>query len=97
MPHPSDPEARLAAIVASPDDAIVSKDLAGDITSWNLAAERIFGYLADEAVGRHINFLIPDDRRAEEAHVLGQILAGLQVDPYETVRRRKDGTLSTSG
>ena len=86
-------EARLAAIVASSEDAIVSKDLNGIITSWNRAAELMFGYTADEAVGKSIFLIIPDDRRGEEDFVLGRVRAGLGVDHYETVRRRKDGSL----
>jgi PAS domain S-box-containing protein len=84
-------EGWLAAIVASSDDAIISKDLNGIITSWNRAAERMFGYTADEAVGRSIFLIIPDDRRAEEESILGRIRAGGVVDHFETMRRRKDG------
>jgi PAS domain S-box-containing protein len=87
-----DPSARLAAIVASSDDAIIGKDLNGYITSWNAAAERMFGYTAEEAVGQHITLIIPKDRHAEEDYVLGQIRAGLGLDHYETLRCRKDGT-----
>ena len=85
-------EARLAAIVASSDDAIVSKDLNGTIMSWNRAAERMFGFSSEEAIGQSIHLIIPDDRRGEEAFVIGRIRAGLGVDHYETVRMRKDGT-----
>ena len=84
---------QLAAIVSSSDDAIVSKDLTGTILSWNLAAERIFGYSAAEAVGRHITMIIPPDRLHEEDEVLRRIRSGLTVDHFETIRRRKDGTL----
>src|SRR5215204_3114485 len=87
-----DSSARLAAIVASSEDAIISKDLNGYITTWNGAAERMFGYTAAEAVGQHITLLIPVDRRAEEDDVVSQISAGLGIDHYETVRQRKDGT-----
>ena len=83
---------RLAAIVASSDDAIASKDLDGVVTSWNRGAERIFGYSADEMIGRSIRTIIPDDLQSEEDMVLGRIRAGLSVDHYETRRRRKDGT-----
>ena len=83
----------LAQIVESSDDAIVSKDLNGIIQSWNAAAERMFGYTADEAIGQSIRMIIPDDRQAEEDYVLGQIRAGQAVRHYETLRRRKDGIL----
>ena len=85
--------ARLAAIVESSDDAIVSKDLNGYITSWNAAAERMFGYPAAEMIGRHITTIIPADRRDEEDHVISEIRQGRRVDHFETVRCRKDGTL----
>ena len=85
--------ARLAAIVESSDDAIVSKDLNGVIQTWNKGAERIFGYRAEEAIGRPVAMLIPDDRADEEPGILERIRRGLKVDHYETVRRRKDGTL----
>jgi PAS domain S-box-containing protein len=83
---------RLVAIVTSSEDAIVSKDLTGRIMTWNAAAERIFGYSAAEAVGRSIHLIIPTDRRSEEDVVLERIRRGEQVDHFETVRRRKDGT-----
>ncbi len=84
---------RLAAIVESSDDAIVSKDVNGVIQSWNEAAERMFGWTAEEAVGRHITLIIPTDRHHEEDRVLGRIRNGLKVDHFETVRVRKDGRL----
>jgi PAS domain S-box-containing protein len=84
---------RLAAIVQSSDDAIVSKTLEGVITSWNPAAERIFGWAAAEAIGRHITLIIPDDRRHEEDEVLARVRRGEAVDHFETVRRTKEGTL----
>jgi PAS domain S-box-containing protein len=87
-----DVAARLAAIVESSDDAIVGKDLRGIITSWNPAAERMFGYTADEAIGRSIRTIIPDARQSEEDDVLRRIVAGESVDHFETVRRRKDGS-----
>jgi PAS domain S-box-containing protein len=93
MSDRTDPEAQLAAIVASSDDAIVGKDLEGHITSWNEAAERMFGYTPDEAVGRHITLIIPEDRLGEEAYVIGEVRKGNRIEHYETVRRRKDGTL----
>lgn len=83
----------LAAIVSSSDDAIVSKTLDGVILTWNGAAERMFGYSAAEAVGRHITLIIPQDRTSEEDFVIGRIRAGLAVEHYETVRQRKDGTM----
>jgi PAS domain S-box-containing protein len=85
--------AHLAAIVDSSDDAIVSKTLEGFITSWNQAAERIFGYTRDEAVGRHISLIIPSERLDEEFIILGKVKSGQRVDHFETVRRAKDGTL----
>jgi PAS domain S-box-containing protein len=83
----------LAAVVASSDDAIVSKDLDGTIKSWNPAAERIFGYTAAEAIGKSIRLIIPDDRQSEEDEVLRRVRSGERVDHFETVRQRKDGTL----
>ena len=91
--RPPDPTLRLAAIVESSDDAIVSKDLYGIITSWNRGAEELFGYTADEAVGQPITIVIPPDRLAEEEMVLGHIRRGERVTHFETIRRRKDGTL----
>jgi PAS domain S-box-containing protein len=85
--------ARLAAIVESSDDAIVSKDLTGVITSWNKSAERLFGYTAQEAVGNSVTLLIPPDRFDEEPAILDRVRRGERIDHYETVRRRKDGTL----
>ncbi len=87
-----DAAAFLAAIVESSDDAIISKSLQGVITTWNKSAERVFGYTADEAVGRPITMLIPDDRLDEEPAILARINAGERVDHFETIRRRKDGT-----
>jgi PAS domain S-box-containing protein len=84
---------RLAAIVESSDDAIVGKDTNGIVTSWNRAAERLFGYTAAEAIGQSITFIIPDDRLSEEERVLTLIRRGQRVEPFETQRRRKDGSL----
>jgi PAS domain S-box-containing protein len=84
---------RLASIVESSDDAIASKDLDGVITSWNQGAERLFGYTAAEIIGKHVSTLIPPDRLDEEPGILERIRRGDRVDHYETVRRRKDGTL----
>ena len=83
---------RLAAVVESSDDAIVSKDLDSTITSWNKAAERMFGYTAAEAIGRSIRMIIPPELQGEEDVVLERIRAGQAVDHYETRRRRKDGS-----
>jgi PAS domain S-box-containing protein len=83
---------RLAAIVESSDDAIVSKDLNGIVTSWNRSAERMFGYTAEEMVGESIRRIIPADRQGEEDDVLNNIRRGLKVDHFETIRQRKDGT-----
>src|SRR3954470_25053995 len=91
--RPPDPTLRLAAIVESSDDAIVSKDLNGIITSWNPGAEAWFGYTAGEAVGRSITIVIPPDRLAEEDMVLGRIRRGDRIEHFDTIRRRKDGTL----
>jgi len=82
----------LSAIVDSSDDAIVSKDLNGIVLSWNTAAERMFGFTADEMIGRSIRLIIPPDRQAEEDDVLAHIRRGERVEHYETVRQRKDGT-----
>jgi two-component system, chemotaxis family, CheB/CheR fusion protein len=85
-------EQRLSAIIESSDDAIVSKNLNGIITSWNRGAERLFGYAADEVVGQSITILIPPERLDEETMVIDRIRRGERIDHYETVRRRKDGT-----
>ena len=82
---------RLSAIVESSDDAIVSKDLNGIVTSWNRAAERMFGYTADEMIGKPITTIIPAERLGEEDHVLDCVRRGVGVDHYETERRHKDG------
>jgi PAS domain S-box-containing protein len=84
---------QLAAIVESSDDAIASKDLNGIVTSWNKGAERLFGYTAEEMIGRPIAILIPDDRQDEEPQILRRIRSGERIEHYETVRQRKDGTL----
>jgi PAS domain S-box-containing protein len=83
----------LAAIVESSEDAIVSKTLDGIITSWNPAAERLFGCTAEEAIGRPISILAPPDRENEMTGILERIGRGEKVDRYDTVRRRKDGSL----
>jgi len=79
--------------VESSDDAIISKGLDGVIRSWNRAAERIFGYHPDEAIGQHVSLLIPADRLDEEPAIIERIRSGERIDHYETIRRRKDGTL----
>ncbi|HZO86382.1 MAG TPA: PAS domain S-box protein [Verrucomicrobiae bacterium] len=84
---------RLAAVVESSDDAIITKTLDGIVTTWNRAAQRIFGYTADEMIGKPITVLIPPERLHEERLILGKISSGEPVDHYETIRRRKDGTL----
>src|SRR5918993_5248891 len=83
----------LAKVVESSDDAIVSKDLNSTIVSWNRAAERMFGYAAEEAIGRSILMIIPKERHGEEDEVLSNIRAGRAVTHYETIRQHKDGTL----
>jgi len=84
---------QLVAIVESSHDAIVSKDLNGVIMTWNKGAERLFGYSAEEVVGKPITILIPSDRQDEEPAILARIRQGELVDHFETVRRRKDGSL----
>lgn len=93
IPASEEARARLAAIVASSDDAIISKDLNGVIVTWNRGAQRLFGYTAAEAVGKSVTMLIPPERLDEEPGILQRIRKGQSVDHYETVRRRKDGVL----
>jgi PAS domain S-box-containing protein len=83
----------LASIIENTDDGIVSKDLNGIVTSWNEGAARIFGYTAEEMIGRPIAMLIPEDHPSEEDGILARIRRGERVDHYETKRRRKDGSL----
>lgn len=85
--------ARLASIIESSHDAVISKDLNGVITSWNRGAEELFGYKADEIIGQSVTLLIPEDRINEEPDILARISKGERVEHYETIRRRKDGTL----
>jgi PAS domain S-box-containing protein len=82
----------LASVVNSSSDAIVSKDLNGIVTSWNDGAEKLFGYTAEEMVGKPIATLIPRDRLNEEPMILERITRGEAIDEYETVRQRKDGS-----
>lgn len=86
-------ERRLAAIISSSDDAILSTDLKMVITSWNTGAEKLYGHSAEEAVGQSVMMLVPDDRSEEEPAILAQIRSGQKVEPYETKRRRKSGEL----
>jgi PAS domain S-box-containing protein len=85
--------AELSAIVTSSEDAILSKALDGTIRSWNAAAERLYGYTAAEAVGRSIAIIVPDELASEIGEILGEITANRRVEHFETVRRRKDGSL----
>jgi PAS domain S-box-containing protein len=88
-----EPALRLASVVESSHDAIVTKDLNGIITSWNRSAERLFGYRAQEVIGRSITILIPAERHDEEQEILARIGRGERVEHFETIRRRKDGSL----
>ncbi len=83
---------RLAAIVESSDDAIIAKDLDGNITDWNAAAEALFGYTAAEIIGASIMTLIPEDLRGEEVIILERIRDGKRIKHFETIRLRKDGS-----
>jgi PAS domain S-box-containing protein len=83
----------LASIVEGSDDAIISKNLDGILTSWNKGAERLFGYTAEEAVGKSVTILIPPERHGEEPAILARLRRGERIDHYETVRQRKDGSL----
>ena len=83
----------LAAIVDSSEDAIISKSLDGTIKSWNKAAERVFGYSPETAIGQHITLIVPPDRRNDEAAILERLKRGEPIEHFETVRVRKDGTL----
>ncbi len=85
--------AYLAAIIESSDDAIISKDLNGVITSWNASAQRIFGYTPEEVIGMHISIIIPKDRLDEEYEILSQLKSGNRIDHFETFRRAKDGRI----
>jgi PAS domain S-box-containing protein len=89
--EPLAPEELLKAIVDSSDDAIISKDLNGIVTSWNAGAQRIFGYTAQEIVGQSVTKLIPADRLREEPNIIERLKRGERVDHFETIRVRKDG------
>ena len=84
---------RLASIVAGSEDAILSKTLDGVITSWNVGAERLYGYTARDAIGQDIEILIPPERRGEERNILHHVVTGAPLQHYETRRQRKDGTI----
>jgi PAS domain S-box-containing protein len=83
----------LVAIIDSSEDAIISKDLNGIINSWNKSAELMFGYQEDEVIGKHISILIPEDRLAEEDTIIASLRRGERIEHYQTIRKRKDGTL----
>ena len=83
--------ARLAAIVESSDDAIIGKTVEGIITNWNRAAERIYGYTSEDAVGQHISMLVPAERPDEIPRILEILRRGEKIDHFETVRVTKDG------
>ena len=85
--------AQLASIVETSDDAIISKDLDGIITTWNAGAERLFGYSAEEIIGKSVTTLIPAERNDEEPEILGRIRRGERIHHYETIRLCKDGSL----
>lgn len=95
MSHSFEAQAHLAAIIQSSDDAIVSKDLNGIILSWNPGAERIFGYTAQEAIGRHIGLIIPPERMHEEEYIISEISKGNRLEHFEAIRRAKDGRMLT--
>ena len=84
---------RLATIVETSDDAIISKNLDGIIQTWNRGAERIFGYTAEEVIGKPVTVLMPPERYDEEPGILARLRRGERIDHYHTVRRRKDGSL----
>ncbi|HEY2380050.1 MAG TPA: PAS domain S-box protein [Terriglobia bacterium] len=91
--YAQDAQGFLSAVVASADDAIISKTLDGIITSWNPGAQRIFGYYAEEVIGKPVAILIPPDRDNEEPDILARLKKGERIDHYETKRLRKDGTI----
>ena len=87
------PEGMLAAIVRSADEAIIAKNLDGTIVAWNPAAEQLYGYSAEEVMGRPIDVIIPPDRPNEMRDILDRLGAGERIDHFQTVRQHKDGTL----
>jgi PAS domain S-box-containing protein len=91
LPEELQERQRLAEVVRGTQDAVFSKDLEGLVTSWNPAAERLYGYSPEEAIGRHISFLIPADRRNEELRILERVRRSERLETYETERIRKDG------
>lgn len=91
--HAEEVRARLAAIVESSDDAMISKTLDGTITTWNKGAERLLGYTAEEAIGKNITLIVPPDRLEEEAEILERLRQGKPIEHFETVRKRKDGSM----
>ncbi|HSD45236.1 MAG TPA: PAS domain S-box protein, partial [Pyrinomonadaceae bacterium] len=93
LPSPELAPYWLSALIESADDAIISKTLEGIITSWNKGAERIFGYKAEEVIGKPITIIIPPDHLDEEPQILARLRAGIRVEHFETVRMRKDGGL----
>ena len=84
--------ARLAAIIESSNDAIVSKSLDGIVKTWNKSAERMFGYTSEEMVGKSITIIIPQHRRNEETEIIARVVRGERVEHFETIRQRKDGS-----
>ena len=89
----ADPSAWLKAAVDNLEDAVVTKTLDGVVRSWNTGAERLFGFLAEEIVGKSITLLIPEDRLHEETEIIARLTQGQRVERFETLRRRKDGSL----
>jgi PAS domain S-box-containing protein len=85
--------ARLAAIIESSEDAIYAKDLDGIVTDWNKSAEEMYGYTAEEMIGKHISIIVPESRKHEVEEILQKIRAGERVQQFETQRVRKDGTI----
>lgn len=92
-PRSQEAAAYLAAFMDSSEDAMISRDLTGTVTGWNRAAERIFGYTADEMIGSSIARIIPLSCRGEDAEIIGRLSSGERVAPYETIRLKKDGQL----